>query len=153
MIKKTITYAGFNGNEFTEDFYFHLTAIELTKLEARLGMDIASYAQKLASENSVATMIDFLEDMILSSYGKRSDNGKQFFKSPEARAEFEYSQAYAELFEEMLTNPQSAKSFGEGLATGVGRAKTPSPQLVPKAPLNKEPQGARDTMEQMSLDV
>ena len=30
MIKKTITYSDFNGNERTEDFYFNLTKAEIT---------------------------------------------------------------------------------------------------------------------------
>ena len=33
MIKKTVTYTDFDGNERTEDFYFHLTEQELTEWE------------------------------------------------------------------------------------------------------------------------
>ena len=33
MFKKTITYTDFNGNERTEDFYFHLSKAELAEMD------------------------------------------------------------------------------------------------------------------------
>ena len=34
MIKKTIKYYDYEGNERTDDFYFHLTQVELTKINS-----------------------------------------------------------------------------------------------------------------------
>ena len=33
MLKKTITYTDYNGNERTEDFYFNLTKAEVVEME------------------------------------------------------------------------------------------------------------------------
>ena len=34
MIKKTISYHDYEGNERTDDFYFHLTQVELSKINS-----------------------------------------------------------------------------------------------------------------------
>lgn len=118
MFKKNIEYVDFNGTERSEDFYFHMSLPELARLEAKLnGVTLEDHVKKLAADIDVNNMMAFVEDIILSSYGVKSADGKSFLKSPELRKEFEYSQAYAELFEEFMTNPESAKKFAEGVGT------------------------------------
>lgn len=123
MFKHNISYVDFNGNERKEDFYFHLSLPELTRLEAELGTDIASYTTELASSNDVKKLIDFLERIILSSYGRKTSDGKSFHKSQALRDEFENSQAYAELFEQLLINPDLARKFGESVADNGKKKK------------------------------
>lgn len=119
MLKKTITYEDFNGEEITEDFHFHISTPEMTKLTIQWGGDIETYVNKLAKAEDAEGMVAFIESLILSAYGIKSTDGKRFKKSKEIREDFEYSQAYAELFEELLLNPSQAKLFGEGLAQGA----------------------------------
>ena len=119
MIKKTITYTDFNGVERTEDFFFNFNKMELTKLELRLGADVQTYINGLIKDGDADKMINLLDIMILDAYGVKSNDGRSFRKSPEIRETFEYSNAYAELFEELLTVPGAAKEFGEGLASTV----------------------------------
>lgn len=117
MFKKKITYFDFNGTERKEDFYFHLSVPEVTRLEARLGdKTIETYAFELKANQDSEAMIKFIEDLVLSSFGKKSDDGKSFLKTPEIRRDFEYSQAYAELFEELFTEPDAAQKFATGIA-------------------------------------
>lgn len=123
MFKHNITYLDFNGNERKEDFYFHLSLPELTRLEAELGSDLATYTKELAGTMDAKKLVDFLETIVLSSYGRKTSDGKSFHKSKELRAEFENSQAYAELFEELITNPELARKFGEGVADNGKKRK------------------------------
>lgn len=117
MFKKKIKYVDFNGAEREEDFYFHMSVPEATRLEARFGgMSLETYAKNLALNQNMEPMIKFIEDIILSSYGQKSSDGRSFIKNDRIREEFEYSQAYAELFEEMLTNPEVAEAFAKGVA-------------------------------------
>jgi hypothetical protein len=116
MFKQTIPYTDFNGNERTEDFYFHLSLPEVTRLEAEIGKPIQEYTQELAASRDGKQLLDFIEKMILNAYGKKTADGKSFHKSKELRSEFEYSQAYAELFEMLLLDPELARRFGEGVA-------------------------------------
>ena len=116
MFKHTITYNDFNGNERKEDFYFHLSTPEVVRLEAKFGASIEDYTRTMTEQQDLEQMLDFLESIILSSYGRKTTDGKSFIKNKELRTEFEYSQAYAELFEELLTNHELAAKFGEGVA-------------------------------------
>lgn len=116
MIKQNIKYTDFNGIEREEDYYFHLSLPELTRIEAEVGKSLADYTKELANRKDPMEMISFLERMILSSYGRKTPDGKSFHKSKELREEFEHSQAYAEFFEQLLTDPNLAQKFGEGVA-------------------------------------
>ena len=119
MLKKKVTYLDFNDQEVTEEFYFNLTTPEITRIIAKIGSDIDVYAEKLAKEEDYEGIIDFTEMLILTSYGVKSEDGKRFVKSKEARENFEYSAAYAELFEQLMTDPEQSKAFGQGLMRGA----------------------------------
>ena len=119
MLKKKVTYLDFNDQEVTEEFYFNLTTPEVTRIIAKIGSDIDDYAEKLAKEEDYEGIIDFTETLILTSYGVKSEDGKRFVKSKEARENFEYSAAYAELFEQLMTDPEQSKAFGQGLMRGA----------------------------------
>ena len=123
MLKKTITYEDFNGLEQTDDFYFHISTPEMTKMTIKWGGDIADYVKRIAKDEDAEKMIEFIETLVLSAYGKKSEDGKRFVKNAAIREEFEFSQAYAELFEELMLNPSQAKAFGEGLAIGARPSK------------------------------
>ena len=128
MFKKRIKYVDFNGTEREEDFYFHMSSVEMTRFEASLrGMTVEDYAKGIDADKNAPEAVRFIEDIILNSYGRKSPDGRTFLKSPEIRQEFEYSQAYAELFEEMILNPESAKKF----AMGVGEKTKGSDNVSP----------------------
>ena len=131
MFKHPITYTDFNGVERKEDFYFHLSLPEVTRIEARVGKPLDQHAKELAEKQDPKELIEFLEEVVLTSYGRKSSDGRSFMKSKELRSEFEYSQAYAELFEQLLTNPDLARKFGEGIAdNGKQRKNTVAPKVV-----------------------
>lgn len=131
MITHKIAYKDFNGNERQENFHFHLSLPEVTRLEAKLGMSLADHTKELTSRQDPNELIMFLEDIILSSYGVKTTDGKSFRKSKELREEFEYSQAYAEFFEQMLTDKELATKFGEGVAdNGKNKKNHIAPKVV-----------------------
>lgn len=132
MFKQSITYNDFNGNERNEDFYFHLSLPEVTRLEAKVGKPIGEHTKELADNGDTNKLLEFLEEMILNSYGKKTSDGKSFHKSKELREEFEYSQAYAELFEQLIINPDLARKFGEGVADNGKPKKNQVPLNVVK---------------------
>lgn len=115
MFKHEITYVDFNGTERKEDFYFHLSLPEVTRLEAEIGQPLDQYIKEVTNNQNLKDLIWFLEKIILTSFGRKTTDGKSFYKNKELREEFEYSQAYAELFEQLLTQPELAKRFGENV--------------------------------------
>lgn len=131
MFKHNIEYTDFNGVERKEEFYFHLSSPEVIRLEAEIGKPLADYTKELTDNMDLKTLLNFLEKMILSSYGKKTSDGKSFHKSDELRKEFEHSQAYAELFEQLLTKPELARKFGESVAdNGKAKKNQVTPQVV-----------------------
>jgi hypothetical protein len=129
MFKQNITYVDFNGMERKEDFYFHLSLPEVTRMEAEIGRPMEDHVKDIVANQDLKTLIDFLEKLILNSYGRKSADGKSFQKTKEMKTEFEHSQAYAELFEMLLTNPELARKFGEGVAdNGKGKKASTSNQ-------------------------
>lgn len=116
MFKKTIEYIDFNGTERKEDFYFHLSTPEVARIEAKAGVTLKDHISTLIANNDVKNLLDFLEEVILTSYGVKSADGRSFQKNKELRDEFENSQAYAEFFESLLTEEGLAQKFGEKVA-------------------------------------
>ena len=119
MIKKTMTYVDFNGETVVEDLYFNLNALEYTRLTARNGGDLDKRIAELVEKDDTEGIIALMEDLLLSSYGVKSEDGRRFVKTKQVREDFEYSQAYAELFVILLTNPEETKKFGQGIASSA----------------------------------
>lgn len=115
MLKKTITYTDFDGNEQTEDFYFNLTKAELAEMELSVDGGLAERIQKIVKTNDTPTLIKVFKDIILRAYGEKSPDGKHFVKSEELRNSFACTEAYSALFMELATNADAASSFINGI--------------------------------------
>jgi hypothetical protein len=115
MLKKTITYEDFDGNERTEDFYFNLTKAEITEMNLSATGGLQKIIERLIAEQDGKRIIELFKDVILRSYGEKSLDGKRFIKTQEIRDGFEQTQAYSELFMELATNTESATAFINGV--------------------------------------
>lgn len=115
MLKKTITYEDYEGITRTEDHYFNLTEAELTMMEAS---ELGGYRKKLeniAQALDGRAVIDVVKDIIERSYGKKSPDGKRFIKSKEIYEEFAQTEAYSQLFMELVTDDNAAGAFVVGV--------------------------------------
>ena len=115
MLKKTITYTDFDGNDRTEDFYFNLTKAEVTEMEMSTDGGMAKLLKKIVDEQDSKKIIEHFKTLILNSYGEKSLDGKRFVKSNELRDSFVQSEAYSELFMELATNAEAASAFVNGI--------------------------------------
>lgn len=122
MLKKTITYTDYNGEERTEDFYFNLTRAEVMEMEMSVNGGIAEMIQRVVAAKDGATIINIFKDVIKRSYGKKSLDGRKFEKSEEIWNEFERTEAYSILFMELATNADEAAKFVEGIVPGVQKS-------------------------------
>ncbi len=111
MIKKTITYTDYNGNERTEDFYFHLNRAELMEMELSQRGGLIAMIDRIVADQDGEKIINVFKDLILRSYGVKTPDGKRFIKSEELRREFEQTEAYSILFTELATNTEEAIAF------------------------------------------
>lgn len=119
MYKKTLTFVNYDGKEITQDLYFHLNQTDLIKITAKYAkgikdpkdVNLNKVSQDILSQGDWPKVVSLLEDVILGSYGERSYNGDLFIKSKEVRDKFEYSVAYAEMFELLLSDNNEMQAF------------------------------------------
>lgn len=115
MLKKSISYEDFNGNKLTEDFYFNLTKAEIAEMELEVPGGLTATLEKITKAQDTPTLIKIFKDLILRSYGVKSDDGKRFIKNPTMREEFEQHAAFSVLFMELATNADAAAEFVNGI--------------------------------------
>ena len=115
MIKKTITYTDYDGNERKEDFYFNLSKPELIEMQTSESGGLEKKIEKITQEQDVAKIIELMKEIIQKSYGVKSDDGKRFIKNQEILDEFMQSEAYSELFMELATDANAASDFINGI--------------------------------------
>lgn len=115
MLKKTITYTDYDGMERTEDFWFNLSKTELTKLDAELPGGVLGVLRKIIDKKDRKALVDFIETLILRSYGEKTLDGKRFVKTPDMAEEFMQTPAYDELFMNILSDTDSQTSFINGV--------------------------------------
>ena len=115
MLKKRIKYKDFNGEERTEDFYFHLMESEIAELELSTAGGFTEAVERIIQSNDVPEIIKQFKRIILAAYGKKSPDGRRFEKSDELRAEFSQTNAYSKLFMELATDDEAASAFINGI--------------------------------------
>ena len=114
MIKKTITYTDYNGNERTITPYFHLNEAELTKMQfsTKGGLDVQ--LQKIIDTSDTSGILEILEDFIQRSYGVKTADGG-FSKKKEDLEAFMATAAYSKLYMELITDDVAAAEFIKGI--------------------------------------
>lgn len=115
MLKRSITYTDFEGDQVTEIFYFNLSKAELIQMEMSIQEGYDKYMRRIVETDDRPALIRELKKLILDSYGVRSEDGKRFMKSAELRDEFEHTEAFSELFVELCTVAEAAIEFFVGL--------------------------------------
>ena len=115
MLKKTITYVDYDGEERKEDFYFNLTKAELTEMNLSVNGGLLATIEKISQEKDMPKMIAIFKDLILKSYGEKSLDGKRFIKNAQLTEEFTQTEAYSQLFMELATDADAAAAFIAGI--------------------------------------
>jgi hypothetical protein len=115
VLKKTITYEDFNGETITEDYFFHLSKAELVELEMSHDGGLSASLQRIIDTEDAKNIIAEFKNIILTAYGKRSDDGRRFVKNQTLREEFESTEAYSALFMELVTDTDAAVEFINGI--------------------------------------
>lgn len=115
MIKWPITYVDYNGNTITEDFYFHLNKAELMRMQFEANGAYTEFINRIVNQRDIKVLGQEFENLILSSYGEKSDDGRNFRKSDEIRDNFRSTEAYAELYMQLISDEEKAVAFVKGI--------------------------------------
>lgn len=115
MIKKTVKYEDYNGDTVTEDFYFHLTETEITKMKFSENGGLDKYIEKIMNERDHGKLIDLLDTFILNAYGVKTADGRSLIKTEDAKTQFRCCPAYDEIFMECVGDTDKAVAFITGV--------------------------------------
>lgn len=133
MLKKTISYTDYDGNQRTEDFHFNLSKAEITEMELSMEGGMRAYIKRIIAAKSQLELVKLFKDVVLKSYGKKSDDGRLFLKNDAIRAEFEASPAFSAIYMELMSDAQKAANFINGLMPADLRNQNPAMEMAATA--------------------
>lgn len=139
MYKKTVTYEDYNGVQRTEDFYFALNEAELTEMQLGVDGGYAAMIDKIVKAKDTPALIKIFKELLLKSYGIKSDDGRRFIKSEELSKEFTQTPAYSDLYMMLATDDKQASAFIKNImpAKLVAKANELEKQgKIPQLPSN-----------------
>lgn len=140
MLKKTIKYNTFDGAEVEEDFYFHLSKADIAKMQLSVVGDFHGYLKAIVEVGDPKVIIETFEEIIQKTIGQRTEDGKGFKKTKEITEAFVATEAYSNLFVELVTDANAASEFIRGVMPTDIAGKMPA---NPSAALEQAEAAAR----------
>jgi hypothetical protein len=116
VLKKTVTYTNFDGDQVVEDIYFHLTQAEIVKLEMSEHGGLSESLKRLNVTQDGKEIMAIFERIVSAAYGIRE--GGRFIKTDEIRQEFLASEAYSAFFMELIFSTDAQIEFVRGIVPG-----------------------------------
>lgn len=132
MYKTTVKYTDFNGQEREEQLYFNLSKSEMMEMELSTQAGVEEMLRMMIATKDNAKIVQTYKDLILKSYGIKSEDGTRFIKTKELREAFEQSAAYDQLFIDLLSNPDKQSAFINGVVSGVNLPEMKEEEAIAK---------------------
>lgn len=111
MLVKTVKYIDYDNNPQKDTLYFNMTKAEIGAFQVRMDGKFIDHLKDLVQGNKIEELFWFFRDFVLDAYGEKSSDGKRFYKTEEARKDFECSIAFSELFTDLMTDPNKVREF------------------------------------------
>jgi hypothetical protein len=114
VLKQTIKYTDFDGEQQEEDWHFHLTKADVVEMQMEFGGTLDEGAlekrvKELFATKDAKVIIKFFKDMIAKSVGKR--DGKRFVRTEEVANDFMQTEAYSAFFMSLVTDAEAGAAF------------------------------------------
>lgn len=130
MLKKTIAYTDYDGNDRKEDFYFNLNKAEVVELQLGTIGGLTKTLEKIVQEKDSGRLIEYFKSIIMKAYGEKSPDGRRFIKSKELCEAFSQTEAYSNLFIELAGDAKAAAEFIDGILPKEASDTTKKPDLT-----------------------
>ena len=132
MYKTTVKYTDFNGQEREEQLYFNLSKSEMMEMELSTQAGVEEMLRMMIATKDNAKIVQTYKDLILKSYGIKSEDGTRFIKTKELREAFEQSAAYDQLFMDLLSDTDKQVAFINGVVSGVNLPEMKEEEAIAK---------------------
>ena len=158
MLKKLIKYTDYDGRERSENFYFYMSKAELMEMELGTVGGMQNLIQLIIDKQDIPKIMEAFKTIILKAYGEKSPDGRRFIKSKELSEAFSQTEAYSNLYMELITDADAAAVFINGIvpedvamaaeqrrkASENAEEAKPEENKVVDMPVNKEESKADD---------
>ena len=111
MLRKLIEYTDYNGKTRKENFYFSLNKAELMEMELGVDGGMQQMIQLIIDKQDIPKIMAAFKRIILKAYGEKSPDGRRFIKSEELSEAFSQTEAYSNLYMELVTDAKAAAAF------------------------------------------
>ena len=146
MLKKLIKYTDYDGRERQENFYFYMSKAELMEMELGTVGGMQNLIQLIIDKQDIPKIMEAFKTIILKAYGEKSPDGRRFIKSKELSEAFSQTEAYSNLYMELITDADAAAMFINGIvpedvalaAEQKRKDETKKAGTVTELPRNKE---------------
>lgn len=119
MIEKTIKYNDLRGNEVEDTFYFNLTKAEAMGIafDDFDGMKFSQVLKAIQETEDARIVLSVFKNVLRQAVGIKQETprGEILVKPDWLKEWFTATDAYSELLEEMLTDPDYAAKFIGGI--------------------------------------
>lgn len=116
MLKETIKYEDFDGNEVTETHYFNLSKSQLIELDARHQPEgWGRHLQNTVNKNDPNELMDLFLSLLRMTYGVRDEATNKFRQSDEIFEDFQSSLAYDQFFSDLFMKEGKLEEFIRGV--------------------------------------
>ena len=118
MLKKTIIYEDYNGEQRTRDFYFHMNQVEFAKLNGEVPGGLEKRINEIIEDKDNDAMLRMIDLLVTRSYGKFDEddeftkvdrNGRPLYEK------FVNTDAYDKLIIELVTGENNIVNFLKGI--------------------------------------
>lgn len=125
MLKKIVAYKNIDGKENKKEVLLNLNTREISALNNKYEGNLEGFMTRLSEKKDIHGLVNVLDDIILTAYGEKSEDGEEFIKTPNIREKFSNSLAYAELFDEVVSyNEEQMTMFISAIVPSSGKVKT-----------------------------
>lgn len=115
MLKKEFIYVDYDGNSQTETAYFNMTKAEIAAMQVKMDGKYIDYLQDLVKGNHIEELFGIFRELVLDSYGRKSDDGKRFVKNAELRADFEASIPFSDMLIDLISDGDKMSAFTKAI--------------------------------------
>ncbi len=130
MLAKTFEYTDLNGVDRKETHYFNFSKSEMTEMQLMKVGGFGEYLKSIIDAKDQEVLVKTFKELILKSYGVKSEDGRRFIKSEKLSEEFMQTEAYNQLYMSLVTDEQKALKFFQGVIPTEMQTSSASRQSI-----------------------